>query len=222
MSQIQAVAGDTGAGATSKAITITSSTAGSTLLAFAVQNGDAVTSVTDNLGQGWSAASINLTSKSSCWYKTNSAAGVVTVTFNFSFSAKVGCVVVERDDIYLASPYDVDIGNNEAAAAGTWSSGATLTTTQANDIAYSIVCSTSGANRALAPSGSWVAVSGTGLTAGRFPNTTDGDDYFIADQILSTTQTVTSTGTCTNPSQVYSAAIALKLISTFNVAWITA
>jgi hypothetical protein len=228
MAQIQAVASFNVALASSLNVTIASSGSGNTLLAFAWLNSDVLNlpadtpdGVTDNQGQTWTQAFVpNATAKIGCWYKTGSVSGVTTVTFTWSAGAPQIVAVIERDDIASASPYDVSAFNS-ASSAGTWSSGATATTAQADSIAYALASSTDGTNRALAASGSWTPISGTGFTSGRCPNTDDGDDGFMADWVLSSTQTVTATGTCTNPSNVRSSAIVFKRVpaTPTTVAW---
>lgn len=211
MATVQTIAGDNGAGGTTIARTITSSTAGNCLIAVIGILGKNVTGVTDNLGQTWIQAATpgTNTEHPAFWYFPNTASGVTTVTATFSASFPSVIFVHEESGLATSSTKDKDAFSTSASST-TWDTTATASTTQADEIAFAAVASSSGSSRSFALDGTssgagWAVTSGTGITSGHHGNTTDGNDLFLARRVLSATGTYNCSGTCT--SSIRAAAI---------------
>jgi hypothetical protein len=198
MSLVQAVANDNGAGATTVACTIASSTAGNCLIVVVGVYADTVTGVTDNLSQTYTPAytpgSDHVTP--GVWTCPNTASGVTTITATFSSSHGSVIFGIEESGIVTSSPVDQ---HKEAAFATVtvWDTTAATTTTQENSIGYASICAADGSNSSFAADAGWTPVSGTGITSGHHGNTTEGDDCFVARREYTTTGAYSATGTCT-------------------------
>jgi hypothetical protein len=219
MAEIQAV-GSSGTGVASPTITIASSGAGHWLCILHTFSSDQVTSVTDNQGQTWTQAFVpDATSRVGCWYKENTAAGVTTVTTNFTFGAAWIAVVIERDDILTASSFDQNAHQLNALTTS-WNSGNTPATTNANDIAYGWLGSFN--VQTYIPVSDWFGLTGTGLATG-VVNRAASDTGYFASRTLSATGAQAFTGTASGANDQYTGIVVFKLIPVLsNVAWITA
>jgi len=199
MALIQAVANDNGAGATTLVATIASSTVGSCLTAIVGRLANLVTGVTDNLAQTYTAAFTPgaFTEAAGAWICPNSAAGVTTITATFSASTGSVIFALEESGIVTASPVD-QTQRSTSTSGATYDSGATATTTNANDVGYAIACSAATSNVNFAADAGWTAVTGTGITSGHHGNTTEGDDLFVARREYTATGAYSATGTLTS------------------------
>jgi hypothetical protein len=201
-------------------MTITSSGAGHWLCILHCFSSDQITSVTDNQSQTWTQAFVpDGTSRVGCWYKENTAAGVTSVTTNFTFGATWIAVVIERDDVPTSSSFDQHAHQLNTATTA-FNSGNTAATTNANDIAYGWVGSFS--VETYAPSGGYSNLSGTGLTAG-VVNRAGSDTGYFASLALSSTGVQAFTGTASAANDQYTGVVAFKLLSSgVPVAWLRA
>jgi hypothetical protein len=234
MAAVQAVGGDNGAiAATTLVITITSSTAGSCLIAGSGQYGWDVTGVTDNLTQTWTQAftPIGNTESSSIWYCPNTASGVTTVTITYGTARKSDGFVLEESGIATSSPFDIFSTTplNNFSVGTTWAAVTTGTTNQANEIAICIASTAAGSDitfalDATSTSAGWAGLTGTGLTSGRVNTSANGSDTLISRRVLSATGTIDCSGTnVTNPGDAQIAIATFKIAATSgNLSWIRA
>jgi hypothetical protein len=223
MSVVQAVGGDNGAvAATTLAITIASSIAGSCLIAGSAQYGFDVTGVADNLGQTWIQAftPIGNTESPSVWYFPNTSAGVTTVTFTYGTARKSDGFVLEESGLTTSSTVDVFALTplNTFSVGTTWASETTGTTAQADEIALCITSTAAGSDITLAldsasTTAGWAGLTGTGFTSGRINTSANGTDTLVCRRVLSATGTVNCSGTnVTNPGDCQEAIVTFKVL----------
>ena len=209
MALIQQVGFSAGAG-TSKAVTITSSTLGNTIVVFSAGIASPSAVPTDNLLTSWPAAAItvNTTLGLSAWVLPNCASGITTITVNQN--AAQGWIVEESG--VLASSLDQVAGQQFTGTAV--SSGATAALSQANEVCYGF-CSNSN-NIAYTAGSGWSAAAFTNqqggiTTIGNQQNTLVGPDItFIERQVVSATTALAATMTQVGGGYNEAAIITLK------------
>jgi hypothetical protein len=218
MALVQCVANDNAAGASTAVVNAgagwVGTTAGSLIVVgiFWRSAAGAITSVTDSASNTYVSALAAVVSgnySAQIWYFPNVGAGVTSVTVNMAATPAAIIFVAEESGIVTSSPVDgTPVGQTNASAA-TFDSGAT-TTSNANDVLYGWASSSDSTNRGYAASGSWAAVTGTGITSGHRSNTTDADDAFMERQAVSATGPYDATGTCAAATTTRSLVAAFK------------
>jgi len=183
--------------ATSKAVIITSSTAGTSIIVGSCGNGAASGVPTDNIGNTWPAAAlgpISATQNLTVWVLPGNlnTGGITTVTIH----QPAPCGWVVEEDGLIASPVDKVAGQTFTGTAVT--SGNTATLSQAAEVCYGFA---SNQNNITYTAGSlWSAAAftsqgGTGTTVvGNQENTTVGPNIlFIERQVVSATTALAAT-----------------------------
>lgn len=201
--QVQAVAADNGPTNTATtALTLAATTAGNTLIACVwVFSSTLTTTVTDNVNAGnWSQAfRVGLGvggEQLGVYYKDNSLGGVTTVTTHTPANPSIA-FVFEYSGLLSSGSFDQSSTANTFAGQ-TWTSAATPTTTQANELLIGIgACPFDPAG--LLIDSPWVKPSGTGIDVnGVHTYSADGDNMVVGTQIVSATGAYTATGTNLN------------------------
>jgi hypothetical protein len=140
-----------GAAVTSAACAYTSNTAGSNLLvAAAASDGTTTLSISDSQGNTWTQANTIIfnfaTKRLSLWFLANCPGGADTVTITLSASANVAIAIREYNGLATSAPLDQTAAGASAdgSPSGTADSGATATTTQANELLIGLTGDTAG------------------------------------------------------------------------------
>lgn len=181
MALIQAAGNDAGAG-TNAIVTISASVAS---LVAACYSATTPTLPTDNKSNTWIAGPTNGVLYS--WYCLTAIAGTTTIQVN---GGSKSVLIVAEESLLTA----FNIGTAQTnGGGGTWSSG-NATTTVDNCVGYGFAACAS--NAAIAASGSWVAVPGSGLSPDGFrANATDGDACFLQRLVVGSAGIYSATGT---------------------------
>lgn len=210
MAQVQAVGASTTT--SSVVINISASAAGNCLIVLIGTSSNlTVTSVSDNQGQSWSSAFSDDT-KCHVFYKANTAAGVTQVTVTFPSSQEAAAIVMERDDLDTASPFDVASTQNSQSGVTTWTANATGTLAQDTALAIGIAHSVNGQNMFTGAGSGWAAITGTGITSGQ-RNNSAGASTFVELKDVTGGGTVQATGSCQSGADPYSLSLAFKKAS---------
>jgi hypothetical protein len=191
---------------------------------YTATNGNPISSISDSATQTWpapvftglqnAANSIELRV-----YVFPNSASLSTITVNFG--ANTYCTIIASEESGIASASAVDQSNTgNQATVSSWTTG-NITTVVANDVCYGYDCNPSNSSYTLTPTGSWTALSGTGLTSGMVAQTGLGYRTVGMRQVLSGTATLAATGTSSGTTDALSAIIALKPASggTAYTAW---
>jgi hypothetical protein len=196
MSLVQQVGFD-GQGNNSTAVSITSSTAGNTLIV--AQAGDPPGGVpTDNLSTVWPAATINNLTNSglTIFLLQNCPGGITTVNVHITGGGQGW--VVEESGLLTAS---LDKFTSQTSSGTTVTSGNTATLSQANEVCYGFFGHDSNANFTAGSGWSSAAFTnyggsgGGGYTSGNQGNTFLGNTTFIERQVVTATTALAATAT---------------------------
>jgi hypothetical protein len=205
-------------------------TAGNCLVAIFSVNGatatPTVTSVTTNgTAENWVLAKADADGFIFFYVDANSGGGqkIIDVNLAFGFTATTSNSACVTADIYevsgLGTTVTVDktaTADQDTTAGTSWSSGATLTTTQANEIWFGNVAvspSATNTTSTITPSGAWTneTTISSSIQAGG-TSTSDKFETFQRSgfQVVSSTGTATYSGTCSASSFWNAGAIALS------------
>lgn len=213
----QCAGNDNGAGATTIFVDLTtpSSTGDCLGLIIGQYGGARVTGVTDDKGQTYVLAETPGANSEhpSAWVFPNSVSGVVRITATFSVSSASSAIAYAEPGIVTASPVDVG-AHSAASSAAAWDTTATASMSQNDGVGYAYAVSTSGSNRAFTANSPYIAVTGTGITAGHHGNATDGNDLFVSRRVITAGGAQQATGTCTAASLQAAAIHVLKTAAT--------
>jgi len=215
MALIQAVASDQGGSGGNFAVTIASSTAGSAIIVgvLAVGGFSAAPTVTDNKSNTYVkiVSDENNAHVSPCalFVCSNATSGVTTVTVNNG--GKDIVFVCEESGLVSSGTVDQSaIGANQSSTNAPTTPS--VTTTSANEVAYSFVCFGNGQTTFSAGTG-WTAVSGTGITSGQHDNTTAGASMFMERLTLSSTSTIAGTSNATATTSGWGSALVTLVVA---------
>jgi hypothetical protein len=192
MALVQAVASDQGSSGGVFSTTISASASGSAIIVALLSAGgfSAAPTVTDNKSNTYTkvVSDENNANVSECaiFVCPNAIAGVTSVTVNNG--GKLTVFVCEESSLVTSGVVDKSaIAVSQAFT--TTPTTANVTTTSANEVAYSFVCYGNGTVTFSAGTG-YTAVSGTGITSGQHNNTVIGTSAFLERQVLSSTSTI--------------------------------
>lgn len=212
MALIQAVAVDNGISANASLVVNAgagwaASVLGSRIIVLLMFRSAAVSisSVTDSASNAYvnNITSGQQTNYEGAIYSFPNAASVTSVTANFSSTDTRATMVVVEESGFNGAVDGTPNSFNSPGTASSFDSGST-TTTNASDVLYGLVANVSASGIVHTPTGSWVAITGTGITGGRHDNTADGDTTYVQRQVVAP-GTYDSTGTMS--ASVYAALI---------------
>jgi hypothetical protein len=175
------------ANSNTSAVTITGVASGD-FLVWSGSSGNPVTALTDGAGDTWtevpnSQNQSGINQACSQWYDANASSGSHTVTRTGGFGSFESYSIGEYSGIATVSPLDKD--TSAVGSTGAPSSGATATTTQANEVAIGTICNDSNQNNS-----AWL----NSFTQRDFINSTGGGSRPTnwADLIVSSTGAYTA------------------------------
>lgn len=187
--RVQAVTGNTASATTSLVVNIASSQAGSLILLAVASSVAGTITVTDNLAQSYSTAvsGTSGTHTNYTFYKSNSSAGVTSVTISSTTNSGMEAVVTEYHSV--VSPFLDKTSTNTQAGVSAFSSGATATTAVATELLFGSAHGVSKNNQTFTAGTSWTSIGlANGFNAG-------AGQLYAEDQFVLTTGAYTATGT---------------------------
>lgn len=177
-------------------LTMSASASGSAIFILLFNSaGEVALGITDNRGNSYVLDASHISSEAVAIYSClNATSGVTTITLTFG-SGRAAAFSAEYSGIAASAAFDKTAGANNAASP--YSSGATTTTEQANELLLGIVGTGYSNDASIVANGSW-----TNPTV-HCPITDDGDDSRWQEQIVSTTGTFAATGTSATLTRVH-------------------
>jgi hypothetical protein len=206
--RVQNTTGTTTGSASTLVIPISATKAGDLIVVTAAALASTLT-ITDSASQTYSTATTNTSTLIHLYtfYVANTAAGVTSITLTPSVSDRVVAIVTEYSSVVTVSPLDQTSTNNNTAVTS-WTSNATLSTTQAVELLV---------GSALDPlHNNDVFTAGTGWLATNTVNGVGGGNTLTAfqeDQYVMSTGTYAATGTNGTSSNILAAIATFKLNS---------
>lgn len=187
-------------------LTITATTAGSALFVVVLAASDATISVPTATGATFTCDE-NTTGILSHYALAvcsapNVDAGITHVVSHFSGANSNALIVDEESGLTTSSMFDKGAGANIALQASPWASTASGTTTQTTELCLSAVADLGSGTDTLTGTGGWTILD---PTVNEFAN---GNELAMNRQVITTTQSIQSTGTTTGAGSIMTSNVA--------------